>query len=62
MLWVTGEREGERDNRLRALRAARPHTVGYIEGGDQEQGEIECATPGRVVVSLFKKQSKVAAQ
>ena len=37
-LWV----KRERDNRLRALRATRPHTVGYIGGCDQEQGEIEC--------------------
>ena len=33
--------ERERYNRLRAPRATRPHTVGYIGGCDQEQGEIE---------------------
>ena len=33
--------EGGGDNRLRALRAARPHTVGYIGEWDQEQGGIE---------------------
>ena len=33
---------GEEDNRLRALRGTRPHTVGYVRGRDQEQGEIEC--------------------
>ena len=27
-------------NRLQALRATRPHTVGYIGGGDQEQGGV----------------------
>jgi hypothetical protein len=36
---IRSEREG--DNRLRVLRATRPHTVGYIGGYDQEQGEIE---------------------
>ena len=36
------ERDRERHNRLRALRATRPHTVGYIGGCDQEQGGIEC--------------------
>ena len=34
-------REGERDTRLRAPRATRPRTVGYVGGGDQEQGQIE---------------------
>ena len=33
--------QGKRDNRLRALRAARPHTVGCIGVCDQEEGEIE---------------------
>ena len=33
-----------RDDRLRAVRAARAHTVGYTGGWDQEQGEIE--SPG----------------
>ena len=37
-LWVKWERERYRDNRLRALRATRPHTVGYIGGCDQEKG------------------------
>ena len=27
---------------LRALRATRPHTVGYIGGCDHDAGEIEC--------------------
>jgi len=36
-----GVRERKRDNRLRALGATRPHTVGYIGECDQEQGEIE---------------------
>jgi hypothetical protein len=36
---VGGERE--KDNRLRALRAARAHTVGFIGGCDQEQGKIK---------------------
>ena len=34
----------ERDDRLRALRATRPHTVGYIGGCDEEKGEIESPT------------------
>ena len=41
--WFAGEgeeRERERDSRLRALRGARPHTVGYIRGCDQEQGGV----------------------
>ena len=32
---------GERDNRLRALRATRPHTGSYAGGRDQEREEIE---------------------
>jgi len=36
---LRGERE--RDNRLPALRTTRAHTVGYIGGCDQEQGEIK---------------------
>ena len=36
-----GGAERERDNRLRALRATRPQTVGYIGGCDQEQGGVE---------------------
>ena len=40
-LWLKGGREGERDNRLRALGPARCHTVGYIGGCAQEQAEIE---------------------
>ena len=44
---VSGVRVRERDNRSRALRATRPHTVGYIGGCDQEEGEIEC--PGRAM-------------
>ena len=37
------ERGRERENRLRALRAARPKTLGYIGGCDQEQGVIKSA-------------------
>jgi len=40
-----GDRErGERyiDNRLRALRPPRPHTLGYVGGCDEEQGVIKC--------------------
>ena len=36
-----GQRERVRDNRSRALRGARHHTVGYIGGCDQDLGEIE---------------------
>ena len=36
-----GEIAGERYNRVRALRAPRAHTVGYLGGCDQELGEIE---------------------
>ena len=39
--------EGERENGLRALRATRPHTVGYIGGGDQEQGAAAQAGAAR---------------
>ena len=31
-----------RENRLRALRAARAHLVDYLGGGVQEQGVIKC--------------------
>ena len=40
-LRVKGGGGRERDKRSRALRATRPHTVGYIGACDQEQGEIE---------------------
>ena len=42
--WVLGERGGggESQQAPLALRAAHPHTVGYIGGSDREQGEIEC--------------------
>ena len=33
-----------------ALRAARPHTVGYVGGCDQEEGVIECPFQERVPV------------
>ena len=36
-----GEREREREKRLRALRATLSHTMGFMGGGDQEHGEIE---------------------
>ena len=36
------ESEREREEAPLALRAARPHTVVYIGGCDQEEGEIEC--------------------
>ena len=38
-----GEREREED-RL-ALRAARPHTVGFVRGCEQEEGGVECPCP-----------------
>ena len=34
-------RHRDRDNRLRTLGGTRPHTVGYLGGCDQDQGEIE---------------------
>ena len=40
-LRVKGGKQRERDNRLRALRATRPHTGGYIGGCGQEEGVIE---------------------
>ena len=43
------DREREREEAPLALRAARPHTLGYIGGYDQEQGVIECpARPSSV--------------
>ena len=41
--------EAVRDNRLRALRHPRPHTVGYVGVCDQEQGGIKCVGLGGVV-------------
>ena len=41
-VWVGLCVKGGREERLRALRAARSHTVGYIGGCDEEQGELEC--------------------
>jgi hypothetical protein len=42
VLWGARCREArERDQAPLALRAAHPHTVGYVEGGDQEEGEIK---------------------
>jgi hypothetical protein len=44
--------------RQRALRGARPHTVGYVGRCDEEQGEMECprdlALPdsGRPIISI----------
>ena len=45
----------QRDNRLRARRATRPHTVGYTGGGDQEQGDIK--SPGRPVGQIPLKDA-----
>ena len=39
---------GERDNRLRALRAARPHTVGYVGVCDQKEGMVEWRCAGAI--------------
>ena len=56
----------ERDDRLRALRATRPHTVGYIGGRDQEQREIECPggclaqVRGHLTQSVFKVVSPMS--
>ena len=54
------ENAGERDNRLRALRAARPHAVGYVGVCGQEKGVIKCPLQGylahkkiSLVLSLF---------
>ena len=44
---------GRGGNRLRALRATRPHTVGYLERCDQEQGEIECPCSGFEVLGFW---------
>ena len=38
-------KEGEREKAAIALRATRPHTVGYIGGCDQEQGVVEYPPP-----------------
>ena len=40
------EREGQRDNRLRALRGTGSHTVGYAGGCDHEQGGESDAPAG----------------
>jgi len=40
-LWVKRGTERERKQAPLALGATRPHTVGYIGGCGQEQGEIE---------------------
>jgi hypothetical protein len=39
--WLKGGLEIGRDKRLRAPRAARPHTVGYVGERDQSPGVIE---------------------
>jgi len=49
------EREREREEAPLALRATRPHTVGYTGVCDQEQGLIEC-TEGSVVVETLRTE------
>ena len=44
------ERARERKEAPLALRAICPHTAGYIAGGDQEEGEIECPEGHRDIV------------
>ena len=60
-LWVKGG--GERENRLRALRTACPHTVGYIGGCDEEQGEIETSwrRRERIFISPMASDRKLKA-
>ena len=55
-----GRERRERDNRLRALCPPYPHTLGYIGGCDQEQGEIECLEVGAgdlIASGLIKSKS-----
>ena len=47
------QKERERENRLQALRPARPHTVGYIGVCDQEQGVIECPLQVLCIVIMY---------
>ena len=50
-----------RDNRLRALRATRAHTVGYVGGCDEVQGEIESPFRVQGVASRLNSRSEVWA-
>ena len=51
------EREREREHAPLALRATRPHTVGYIGGCDQEEGVIEC--PSRFISPSSLRSSRL---
>ena len=44
--------ERMRDNRVQALHAARPNTVGYVGGYDQEERKIESPACALLALSL----------
>ena len=56
-LWVKGAGEREGDNRLRALRATRPHTVGCTGECDQEPSEelFETVCLARSLLKRFRR-------
>ena len=50
---------GERDNKLRALRATRPHTLSYLGRCDEEQGVIKSESDNSPCLHLTPATSQV---